>query len=305
MDIVALISILEASNEENTDIRLYFTRKISSDRYRSYSPTISEPLQSELKSNVIKTLVSAKESEQREFNPIGSIEGCIETYTTGEVESYNEIIESMTEGTVIRRKITTEEISRLTFYCLKINIDDQDEILVFRRVTKFNRLAKGVIGRFFNQEFIKLEPDLLGLDGNVDIIIYKEEMLILNHISLERIFSVHDQFREKANQTLDLVARSNKIKNFEQFREDCLADMRVTRALTKLLNEEQRVENCFENFDNVIRVIDIFELEIELTDNNTILVYENKGQLMDMTRLIRDSYYQTFIAERRGIDEGV
>src|SRR5690625_738007 len=231
MDIVALISILEASNEENTDIRLYFTRKISSDRYRSYSPTISEPLQSELKSNVIKTLVSAKESEQREFNPIGSIEGCIETYTTGEVESYNEIIESMTEGTVIRRKITTEEISRLTFYCLKINIDDQDEILVFRRVTKFNRLAKGVIGRFFNQEFIKLEPDLLGLDGNVDIIIYKEEMLILNHISLERIFSVHDQFREKANQTLDLVARSNKIKNFEQFREDCLADMRVTRAL--------------------------------------------------------------------------
>src|SRR5699024_1101209 len=122
--------------------------------------------------------------------------------------------------------------------------DDQDEILVFRRVTKFNRLAKGVIGRFFNQEFIKLEPDLLGLDGNVDIIIYKEEMLILNHISLERIFSVHDQFREKANQTLDLVARSNKIKNFEQFREDCLADMRVTRALTKLLNEEQRVENC-------------------------------------------------------------
>jgi len=305
MDIVALISILEASNGENTDIRLYFTRKISSDRYRSYSPTISEPLQSELKSNVIKTLVSAKESEQREFNPIGSIEGCIETYTTGEVESYNEIIESMTEGTVIRRKITTEEISRLTFYCLKINIDDQDEILVFRRVTKFNRLAKGVIGRFFNQEFIKLEPDLLGLDGNVDIIIYKEEMLILNHISLERIFSVHDQFREKANQTLDLVARSNKIKNFEQFREDCLADMRVTRALTKLLNEEQRVENCFENFDNVIRVIDIFELEIELTDNNTILVYENKGQLMDMTRLIRDSYYQTFIAERRGIDEGV
>ncbi len=305
MDVHEMIRILSKAVKGNTDIRLYFTRKISSDRYRTYSPVISEDLQLELVDIILKTLDIAKDSEQRQFSPIGSIEGCVETYSTGEVESYNEIIQSMQGDSLIRREIKPGEISKLTFYCLKINVEDEDEILVFRRVTKFNRLAKGVIGQFFNEEFVKLKSDLLGLDGNIDIIIYHEEMLILNHISLERIFSVHDQYREKATQALDLVEMTNKIYNFEQFREDSLSDKRVTRALTKLLNEEQRIDRCFENFENVIRVIDIFELEIELVENNTILLYEDKGQLMDMVRLIRDSYYRTLIAERTGIDEGV
>lgn len=304
MDVFSVIDKLKKTKKDKIDIRLYFTRKVSNSRYESYSPSISESLQGKLQKLVINTLEDVKGSEQREFNPIGSIEECVETYSTNEVESYIEIINSMEEDTVIRREISSSEISKLTFYCIKINIDEE-EILIFRRVTKFNRLAKGVIGQFFKNEFIQLQNDLLGLDSRVDIIVYKGEMLILNHISLERIFSIHDQYRNKASQTLDLVERTNKISNFEQFREDCLSDKRVTRALTKLLNEEQKVENCFENFSNVIRVIDIFELEIELSENNTILLYEDRSQLMDMTRLIRDSYYKTFITETPGIDEGV
>lgn len=130
-------------------------------------------------------------------------------------------------------------------------------------------------------------------------------MLILNHVSLERIFSIQAQYQEKAAQTLDLVRRADKIRNFDQFREDCLADGRITRALTKLLNEEGRIHQVFENFENVIRVIDIFELNIELEEGNTMLVYEDKSQLLDITRLMRDSFYRSLINNREGVDEGV
>ncbi|MBQ6448593.1 MAG: DUF4868 domain-containing protein [Bacillus sp. (in: Bacteria)] len=304
MDIRNLVTILNNLNDNDLDMRLYFTRKRPNDRYQSYSPTISEDLQRELKDLVRNAVEKVQDAEQRPFSPIGSIEGCVEIYSPNEVNSFNEIIESMNEDFVNRQDIPEEEISKLTFYCLKIFTTDGD-ILFFRRVTKFNKLKKGFFGRFSGSDFEKLDDTLLGIDPNVDIVIFQGEMLILNHISLERIFSINNQYQQKAGQTLDLVHRANRINNFEQFREDCLSDGRVTRALTKLLNEEDRMHQVFENFENVIQVIDIFGLNIELAEENSKLVYEDKSQLLDITRLMRDSFYVTYINNRDGYDEGI
>lgn len=307
MDVRAIIEQLNALNENNLDMRLYFTRKKPSGRYQSFSPSIGDDLQRELKGIVTRALEKVQDTDQREFSPIGSIDGCIETHSVGEVESFNDILASMEGDVVIRRAIEPKEVSKLTFYCLNIGLEGNGgNILFFRRVTKFNHLKKGgILGRFVSNDFEKLDDTLLGIDSNVDIVIFGEEMLILNHISLERIFSIQDQYFQKAGQTLDLVERANRISNFAQFREDCLSDMRITRALTKILNEEERVNQVFENFENVIHVIDIFDLDIEIEEENTKLVYGDKSQLMDLTRLIRDSFYRSLINQRDGIDEGV
>ncbi len=34
----------------------------------------------------------------------------------------------------------------------------------------------------------KIDSQILGIDGDMDLIVYKEEILILNHISLEKNF---------------------------------------------------------------------------------------------------------------------
>lgn len=304
MNVTNLLNILNRLNDRDLDMRLYFTRKRPNGRYQSYSPTIDSDLQIELKDIVKSAIENVREVEQRPFSPIGTIEGCIETYAPNEVPSFNDILESMNEDIVNRQEIPIEEISKLTFYCLKLYTEEGD-ILFFRRVTKFNRLKGGFFGKFNNGDFKKLDDTLLGIDPNVDIVIFGEEMLILNHVSLERIFSIQDQYHEKAGQTLDLVKRTNRITNFEQFREDSLSDGRVTRALTKLLNEENRMHQVFENFENVIHVIDIFGLNIEIAEENTKLIYEDKSQLLDITRLMRDSFYRTLINNRDGFDEGV
>ncbi|PER21925.1 DUF4868 domain-containing protein [Bacillus cereus] len=304
MDVINLLNVLNRLNENDLDMRLYFTRKRPNGRYQSYSPTISEDLQRELKVIVTNALELVQNTEQREFSPIGTIEGVIETYPVNAMDCFNDIIQSMDDDFANRTRIPEEEIGRLTFYCLKISSTEGD-ILFFRRVTKFNKLTGGLVGRFLGDDFVKLEDKLLGVDTNVDIVIYGEEMLILNHISLERIFSISDQYQRTAHQTLDLVNRANRITNFEQFRDDCLSDGRVTRALTKLLTEQERMEDVFENFGNVIRVIDIFELDIELVEENTKLAYRDKSQLLDITRLMRDSFYVTYINNRDGYDEGI
>ncbi|MED1268214.1 DUF4868 domain-containing protein [Bacillus mycoides] len=304
LDIENLLNILNQLNDTDLDMRLYFTKKRTNGRYQSYSPNIAPNLQIELKTIVTNALEAVRNSEQRIFNPIGTIEGCIETYPVNAVDSFNDILQSMNEDFVNREEIPRNEINKLTFYCLKIFTNDGD-ILFFRRVTKFNKLKGGFFGKFTANDFEKLDDTLLGIDTNVDIVIYGEEMLILNHISLERIFSIKDQYQQKAAQTLDLVNRADRITNFDQFREDCLSDGRVTRALTKLLDEENRIHEVFENFANVIQVIGIFELNIELAEENTKLVYEDKSQLLDITRLMRDSFYVTYINNRDGCDEGI
>ncbi|WP_182101841.1 Kiwa anti-phage protein KwaB-like domain-containing protein [Niallia taxi] len=304
MDVTNLVTIINRLDEQDLDMRLYFTRKKPNGRYQSYSPTVGPDLQIELKGMGLKALEKVQDAEQREFSPIGTIEGCIETCQANDVTSFNEILQSMEEDYVNRQQIPDEEVSRLTFYCLKI-FTTHGDILFFRRVTKFNKLKGGFFGKFANNDFRKLDDTLLGIDPNVDIVIFNGEMLILNHISLERIFSIHDQYQEKATRTLGLVQSANKITNFEQFREDCLSDARVTRALTKLLNEETRMSQVFANFENVINVIDIFDLKIELAEENTKIVYEDKSQLMDITRLIRDSFYKTYMGNRDGYDEGI
>jgi hypothetical protein len=304
LDIVNLLNILNRLNDNDLDMRLYFTRKKPNGRYQSYSPTVAPNLQKELKAIVTKALEVVQNTEQRQFSPVGTIDGCIETCPINEVDSFNDIYQSMDDDFVNRREIQEEEITKLTFYCLKIFTPDGD-VLFFRRVTKFNKLKGGFFGKFTGGDFEKLDDSLLGIDPNVDIVIHAGEMLILNHISLERIFSINDQYQQKASQTLDLVNRANRITNFEQFREDCLSDARVTRALTKLLNEEDRMHQVFDNFANVIQVIDIFQLNIELAEENTKLVYDDKSQLLDITRLMRDSFYVTYINNRDGYDEGI
>lgn len=99
---------------------------------------------------------------------------------------------------------------------------------------------------------------------------------------------------------MNIVKETKGIENFDQFYEDCLSDGRVIRAFTKLMNEEEKVERCFQNFDNVRKVIKIFELPINL--NGDKIVYENKDQLMEIARLIRDSYYQSYIGEEDRVD---
>ena len=67
------------------------------------------------------------------------------------------------------------------------------------------------------------------------------------------------------------------------------------------------LDHCFENFENVKKAINIFELDIKTSrqgDKETV-VYENKNQLMDMVRLIRDSYYKSIIRERPGVDDSI
>ncbi|MCM2675591.1 Kiwa anti-phage protein KwaB-like domain-containing protein [Alkalicoccobacillus plakortidis] len=305
MDVQALLNSVNESDRDDIEVRLYLSKKINRREFETFRPGIGYDLQIELLEMALTSLGRAVEIEQREYSPIGTIAGTIEFCEADEVSNLTELLNSF-EPHEINPEIENGDIKDLNFYCLRVNLPTEDEnIYIFRRITKFKKLQHGFMGKFVDGDFEKISSELLGIDNQVDVVIFRGEMLILNHIALERIFSIEDQFFENAEVTLSIVEDSNRITNFDQFREDCLSDGRVVRALTKILKEEDRLEQSFLNFNNMIKAVNIFELDINFNDDNTALIYEDKSQLMDVVRLIRDSFYRSIVNERDGIDEGV
>ena len=310
MDIEKIISALQMEGIQSR-CRLYFIRKKNNNSYISYSPLIEEGVAEQLIELVRNYLEKQKRLPITEFSPIGSYGDMLESCKTEEIQNYQEVIESLQEDRVERETIGNSVINKLNFYCLSVDcvIDGREEnIKFFRRLTRFKKLSsKGMFGQIKNNRFSKVETEMLGVDGDIDTISIGNSVIILNHIALERIFSMNDQYIEKSEDAIKKIEEAKRIENFEQFKEDCKNDKRIVRILTRLLNEENRLEHCFENFENVQKAINIFELGIHtgMQGGKQTVIYEDKHQLMDMVRLIRDSYYTSIIRERHGVDDSI
>lgn len=282
-------------------LSLYFVRKDYKSSYTSYKPGISNDLQKELVNIVVEALKELKEKDVVQFNPSGSLNETLEVCDYVSVDSFSLIEESLKDEKLLQE--TPGDISKFTFYCLVIQLEGENKIHIFRRVTKFKRLKKGVVGTFVSGDFKKIDADLLGIDSYVDIVGYNSQLTIANHISMERIFDIKTQYQESAKQTLAMIKETNKIENFEQFEDDSINDGRVIRGLTKLLQDPERVKRSFENFEKVKELVSVVDLDINFSEDGNKLLYERKDQLQDITMIIRDAYYQSFITERVGVDE--
>lgn len=282
-------------------VSLYFTRKDYKSNYTSYKPGTSNSLKEELVNIVIDALKGLKGKDVMTFNPSGSLDDTLEVYDYASVDSLTYIIESLKEDKLLEE--IPEDILRFTFYCLVIRLGEEDSLLLFRRLTKFKKLQKGIIGRLVSGDFEKIDADLLGIDNYIDIIGYNSELTIANHISMERIFDIKTQYQESAKRTLTMIKETNKIENFEQFEDDSINDGRIIRGLTKLLQDPERVKKSLEHFDKVKDLVNVVGLDIKFSEDGNKLLYERKDQLQNITLIIRDAYYQSFINERLGVDE--
>lgn len=65
------------------------------------------------------------------------------------------------------------------------------------------------------------------------------------------------------------------------------------------------MSKCFDNFENIVTTINVFELPINVNMNTKSIIYEGKDQIKDILLLARDSYYKSLIQEKPGIDNKV
>ena len=298
MDLKEVINILE---DKNNGRELYFCEKCK-EGYNSFCPEVSKEIFEMLIKFSLDTINRRNDEEIITYNPTGYREGTLEFCDANYVGNFNEVINSFESGNV---EIPKDKIDNFSFYCINIG-SDENNVKLFRRLTKFKKLStKGLLGIFEGNKLNSVEDKILGIDGDIDLVVYKQEILILSHISLERIFKIEEQYEKKSKETIECLRNTNKIVNFDAFEEDCMNDMNIRKILTKMQNEDNNLEECFDNFDNILKTIDIFELDINVNESERNIIYENKSQIKDILRLARDSYYKSIIQEKPGIDNKI
>lgn len=270
----------------------------------SFSPNIDAQIYDDLINLIIGYIDKFSNKSIVEYNPTGYKDETIEHYNISNLRDYSKVLESFKNSDHVETEIDPDNYNFYTFEITKKD-DEFPNIKLFRRVTKFKKLhSKGIIARFNGNTLNKIESKLIGIDGEIDVIIIDTDILILSHYSLERIFNLDEQFRDTASEFLNQKGLSEGITNFESFYEDCLNDGRYRKTLTKMSSENIDIGKTYDNYENIKKTIDMFNLDINYNEEPSFsIVYEDKSQLMDILRILRDSYYRSIINEKIGVDD--
>lgn len=300
MDISTLINKIQ---ENDLTLDLFFTSKLKNGNYASFSPNIDTKIYDELLRLICDYLNNFTDKSIVDYDPTGYKDETIENVNISYISDYSKVLSSFENADHVETEIDPDNYS---FYTLSITKNDEEfpNIKIFRRVTKFKKLhSKGIIAKFKGNTLNKIDSKLIGIDGEVDFVIINEKILILSHYSLERIFNLDAQFRDTAADFLNQKGLSGGITNFENFYEDCLNDGRYRKTLTKMTKENINVFKTYENYENIKKTIDMFNLDINYNEEPSFsILYENKSQIMDILRILRDSYYRSIINEQIGVD---
>lgn len=268
------------------------------DKYIAHKPQMNIVVQKGIMNTVLPYLEKTlKDNTVVEYNPIGVADGEIEKMNISKIPMVAKFVNSISEEKV-NKEMSSLNVGRISFYCIMVKYNNK-QIYLIRQFQKLKKLRQGYLTRIVNNELQAIESDFLGIDEITDMIIFQDEILILNHISLERIFNYRDEFMQKTKEALGEILSKNVIKNIEQFSEDCCRDIRVMKRFTDIMTKD-RLPLFFENYDKVPEIVKELNLDIEF-DEDDKLIYREKNQLFHIVNLLSDAYFRSLLANRPGV----
>ena len=280
-------------------VTIFFCEKRSPDKYRVFVPQVSNDLQKRILELVLPSLTRELQFPVVHYNPVGVLDDSNELISPMNVPNVNPFLESLQKENVYS-DINLINVSKIDFYCIRLSHQGKS-IYLFRQFKKMSRLRKGIISQVVSGELKELQSDFLGIDDLTDMVLMDDALLIINHISLERIFNYRDKFQEMTNQAIGRIVVEGKMVNVEQFSEDCLNDVRIMKRFTDLMSKD-RLPLFFDNYDRVPEIVSALELDIEF-DNEDKMIYRDKSQLFHIINLMSDSYFKSLLAARLGVAE--
>ncbi|WP_054948965.1 Kiwa anti-phage protein KwaB-like domain-containing protein [Numidum massiliense] len=304
MNINEVAKMLEKNQESQGKLSVLFVSKKGT-KYQAYQPQVSNKVQQDvikLFKEHLETII-AKDLKEREFNPSGQPNDEYSVCSYEYVGNFHEVT-SLYKNTK-EEEMRADQINFLIFR-LRINEDENPikYLYLFRKNHKLKNIRKGFWIRKISDTYDKLsDSDLIGIDGSIDAIAFEDELAFFSHISAERIFNLREKFAQNARKVLNEIEDGGRIDNFDEFKEECLNDVRITRRLTKMHSNPRIVKLFHEYFSNAQEVVELFDLNISFNEDNTKIVYSHKDELKDITMLMRDAYYRTILADRKGIDD--
>lgn len=190
------------------------------------------------------------------------------------------------------------KIEKIGFYCIEIKLDGKT-LYIFRQFQKLKKLRSGLLTRLIANDLNVIESDFLGIDEFTDIIAFENNLYLLNHTSLERIFNYRDEFLRKTNEALGEILNKDVLCNIEQFTSDCCSDIRIMKRFTNIMTKD-RLPMFFDNYERVPDIVSELGLDIEFDESGKI-IYRERSQLFHIVNLLSDAYFKSLLANRTGV----
>ena len=199
-----LKDIINKLKQDISSFNLYFCSKLKDGKYVSFSPNVNNKIHYDLINPTIKCLDKYINHNIVSYSPIGYEDNTIEMYDINSIKNYKNIEQSFNNADNVETEISLDNCD---FYVLELKYKNRSEefnVRIFRKLTKFKKLcSKGFIANFNGKTLNKIESKIVGIDGEVDLLVVGEEVIVLSHYSLERIFNLETQFKDTASDFLN------------------------------------------------------------------------------------------------------
>ncbi len=291
----SFISQIITSRPENC-MKIYFSRRIGH-QYITHQPVASNEVQYGIIDTMFPFVREQIDSHNIvEYNPVGVLDEEIEKIEIEKVPMWINFMNSIEEN--LNQEVSSLKIENIGFYCVAITYNGKT-LYLFRQFQKLKKLRQGLFTRIVENELKRIESDFLGIDEFTDMIVFENDLLLLNHISFERIFDYRDEFLKKTNEALGEILSQNVIENIEQFAYDCRSDVRIMKRFTNIMTQE-RLPLFFKNYERVPLIVKELGLDIDF-DEDGKLIYRERSQLFHIINLLSDAYFKSLIAQRPGV----
>ncbi|AOV07992.1 Kiwa anti-phage protein KwaB-like domain-containing protein [Sporosarcina ureilytica] len=302
MNINELKEFIENLDTDEVDsVSVKLVQKIG-ENYEVYQPSVHQRVREDLK-NLYAEIFETRlfELPQEEYNPNVGQDGYLSVANL-EVAHVETTIEEINSEENIHGDLGDLDLETINFYCIKFRHNDES-LYIFRRFSKMRKIRRGFLGVLEDSTLRKLENDLfIGLDSDIDILVFQNEMLIINRFALQTIFNLQDYFTERATYALGQIQQGNVISNFDEFSEDCLNDRQASQRITKIINTPGRIEGFLQTAESLPNVIARANLDIELNENGQIVYTRNREVRSQILFCIADAYYLSLLLGRIGED---
>ncbi len=285
-----------------SEVSLFLIEKIKPQDaldYFSFKPSLSRSLQIDIIKVIQPTIDKLVGKEQVEFNENGRPNGVVEYCEPSYIGiTYDNLFKSLQKPGESLNEDTPKDL-----YCIKIEIEAGKFAYFLNRIPQLKKFTKGLWGTLADSTFRKVSDSFIGIEPGFDLLIFEDEVLVINNVAMQRIFDLKTKYVQNTNSVLTVFEETNKLEGFEQFKNDSIEDGNIVKRVSRLMTRPERMTRFVDNFDKVEEIIMEFDLNIELNEEKTKIKYTDKKQLNDIVKLLNDAYYKTVLTGERGSDD--
>ena len=283
---------------EKSNIKIYLVEKLNNKHYYFHKPSLDKY---KVGNDIINTtLFSIKQVLSNKtinrFNPIKRLDEVVDYIPIDEVNGLIILNNDLSKSDKINLNMKELSIPNLCFYMIEVE-DGNNNIKLFRRYTNAKTLSKKAKSfSFLNNSLNKTTDEIFFIDNIIDLaILNNRHVLIFNRYSFEVITNYKDNYIDNLNKALDIIEESNLIKNFENFREECVNSISIAKKFTNIMKKDN-LRTIKENLPKVPLAIEKANIPILFEDNQ--LVYRDKSEIYYIIDILSDCFAETLIGSK-------